>query len=177
MLPGLFDLRYGREDYAIGVLSTPFTFTDLTHTLEVVALGASLKELHCLVFRENAGEVYLDREPNPYETNHIISTYFNGICLKNFIELHHWNSLSIEYVKRLTKIVSSLLCMPEHRECLGNYFEGINEKEVFEVKTSIQVHGREVSSYGQPLGLWEKLLGFEGLLSDISGNLKHPDVS
>ena len=32
VLPGLFDDRYGWEDYAIDVLSTPLMFADLTHT-------------------------------------------------------------------------------------------------------------------------------------------------
>ena len=36
VLPGLFDPRYGWEDYAIDVLSTPLMFADLTHTPEAV---------------------------------------------------------------------------------------------------------------------------------------------
>ena len=108
VLPGLFDDRYGWEDYAIDVLSTPLMFADLTYTPEAVASGASPKELHRPSFRENAGEVYPDRELNPYEINHIISTHFNDVRLKNFIELRHWDSLPIERAERLTEIVSSL---------------------------------------------------------------------
>ena len=51
-------------DYAIDVLSTPLMFADLTHTPEAVASGATPKELHRPAFRENAGEVYPDRELN-----------------------------------------------------------------------------------------------------------------
>ena len=150
VLPGLFDARYGWEDYAIDVLSTPLMFADLTHTPEAVASGASPKELHRPAFRENAGEVYPDRELNPYEINHIISTHFNDVRLKNFIELRHWDSLPIERAERLTEIVSSLFYVPEHRERLESYFEGISEEEVFEAKANIQAHGREASPYGQP---------------------------
>ena len=132
VLPGLFDPRYGWEDYAIDVLSTPLMFADLTHTPEAVASGATPKELHRPAFRENAGEVYPDRELNPYEINHIISTHFNDVRLKNFIELRHWDSLPIERAERLTEIVSSLFYVPEHRDRLESYFEGISEEEVFE---------------------------------------------
>lgn len=176
VLPGLFDPRYGWEDYAIDVLSTPLMFADLTHTPEAVASGASPKELHRPAFRENAGEVYPDRELNPYEINHIISTHFNDVRLKNFIELRHWDSLPIERAERLMEIVSSLFYVPEHRDRLESYFEGISEEEVFEAKANIQAHGREASPYGQPLDFWKEFLGLEGLLSDIPGDLKHPDV-
>ena len=113
---------------------------------------------------------------NPYEINHIISTHFNDVRLKNFIELRHWDSLPIERAERLTEIVSSLFYVPEHRERLESYFEGISEEEVFEAKANIQAHGREASPYGQPLDFWKEFLGLEGLLSDIPGDLKHPDV-
>ncbi|AAN25538.1 glutamate--cysteine ligase [Bifidobacterium longum] len=176
VLPGLFDPRYGWEDYAIDVLSTPLMFADLTHTPEAVASGATPKELHRPAFRENAGEVYPDRELNPYEINHIISTHFNDVRLKNFIELRHWDSLPIERAERLTEIVSSLFYVPEHRDRLESYFEGISEEEVFEAKANIQAHGREATPYGQPLDFWKEFLGLEGLLSDIPGDLKHPDV-
>ena len=176
VLPGLFDPRYGWEDYAIDVLSTPLMFADLTHTPEAVASGATPKELHRPAFRENAGEVYPDRELNPYEINHIISTHFNDVRLKNFIELRHWDSLPIERAERLTELVSSLFYVPEHRDRLESYFEGISEEEVFEAKANIQAHGREATPYGQPLDFWKEFLGLEGLLSDIPGDLKHPDV-
>ena len=100
--PGLFDQRFGWEDYARDVLSTPLMFADLTHTPEAVESGLSRKELHRAAFRENAGEVYPDRELNAYEINHIISTHFNDVRLKNFIEFRHWDSLPIERVERLT---------------------------------------------------------------------------
>lgn len=176
VLPGLFDPRYGWEDYAIDVLSTPLMFADLTHTPEAVASGATPKELHRPAFRENAGEVYPDRELNPYEINHIISTHFNDVRLKNFIELRHWDSLPIERAELLTEIVSSLFYVPEHRDRLESYFEGISEEEVFEAKANIQAHGREATPYGQPLDFWKEFLGLEGLLSDIPGDPKHPDV-
>lgn len=44
--PGLFDQRFGWEDYARDVLSTPLMFADLTHTPEAVESGLSRKELH-----------------------------------------------------------------------------------------------------------------------------------
>ena len=84
--------------------------------------------------------------------------------------------MPIERAERLTEIVSSLFYVPEHRERLESYFEGISEEEVFEAKANIQAHGREASPYGQPLDFWKEFLGLEGLLSDIPGDLKHSDV-
>ena len=66
--------------------------------------------------------------------------------------------------------------MPEHRDRLESYFEGISEEEVFEAKANIQAQGREATPYGQPLDFWKEFLGLEGLLSDIPGDPKHPDV-
>lgn len=175
VLPGLFDARYGWEDYAIDVLSTPLMFADLTHTPEAVASGASPKELHRPAFRENAGEVYPDRELNPYEINHIISTHFNDVRLKNFIELRHWDSLPIERAERLTEIASSLFYVPEHRERLESYFEGISEEE--QVRSRQHPGPRSRGFAIRPAARFlEGIPGLEGLLSDIPGDLKHPDV-
>lgn len=174
--PGLFDQRFGWEDYARDVLSTPLMFADLTHTPEAVESGLSRKELHRAAFRENAGEVYPDRELNAYEINHIISTHFNDVRLKNFIEFRHWDSLPIERVERLTEIIASLYYVPSNRIRLESYFDGLTEEDVFEAKANIQAHGRESNPYGQPLDFWREFLGLEGLLDDIPGDPKHPDV-
>lgn len=174
VIPGLFDKRFGWEEYAIDVLSTPLMFADLTHTPE--AKGLSGKELHHPAFYENAGEVYPDRELNPYEINHIISTHFNDVRMKNFIELRHWDSLPIERAERLTEIIASLFYVPENRERLESYFENIREEDVFEAKANLQARGAQSAPYGQPLEFWKEFLGLEGLLADEPGDPKHPDV-
>ena len=38
LIPGLYDDRFGWEDYAVDVLSTPMMFADLTHTPEAEGL-------------------------------------------------------------------------------------------------------------------------------------------
>lgn len=81
VIPGLFDPRFGWEDYAVDVLSTPMMFADLTHTPEVLAVPGT--DLHHPAFYENANDVYPDRELNAYEINHAISTHFNDVRLKN----------------------------------------------------------------------------------------------
>ena len=176
VIPGLFDRRFGWEDYARDVLSTPLMFADLTHTPEALATGATGKELHRAAFRENAGEVYPDRELNAYEINHIISTHFNDVRLKNFIELRHWDSLPVERAERLTEIIASLFYVPSNRIRLESYFDGLREEDVFEAKANLQAHGREATPYGQPLDFWREFLGLEGLLEDIPGDPKHPEV-
>ena len=44
VIPGLFDPRFGWEDYAVDVLSTPMMFADLTHTPEALAVPGT--DLH-----------------------------------------------------------------------------------------------------------------------------------
>ena len=100
VIPGLFDPRFGWEDYAVDVLSTPMMFADLTHTPE--ALETPGTDLHHPAFYENANDVYPDRELNAYEINHVISTHFNDVRLKNFIEFRHWDSLPVARAERLT---------------------------------------------------------------------------
>lgn len=176
VIPGLFDRRYGWEDYAVDVLSTPLMFADLTHTPEALERGLSGKQLHHAAFRENAGEIYPDRELNDYEIGHIISTHFNDVRLKNYIEMRQWDSLPIERAERLTEIIAALFYRPAERMRLESYFDGLSEEDVFEAKANLQAHGRDASPYGQPLDFWREFLGLEGLLDDIPGDPKHPEV-
>ena len=120
--------------------------------------------------------MYPDRELNDYEINHIISTHFNDVRLKNFIELRHWDSLPVERAERLTEIIASLFYVPANRIRLESYFDGLREEDVFEAKANLQAHGREAAPYGQPLDFWREFLGLEGLLDDIPGDPKHPEV-
>lgn len=174
IIPGLFDPRFGWEDYAVDVLSTPLMFADLTHTPE--ALEQPGVNLHHAAFQENAADVYPDRALNDYEINHVISTHFNDVRLKNFIELRHWDSLPVERAERLTEIIGSLFYDATNRERLQSYFDGIREVDVAEAKANLQAHGRESRPYGQPLEFWQEFLGLEGVLTDIPGDPNHPDV-
>ena len=173
VIPGLFHPHFGWEDYAVDVLSTPLMFADLTHTPEAVGV---VPDLHYAAFRENAGEVYPDRELNPYEINHILSTHFNDVRLKNYVELRHWDSLPVDRAERLTEIVGSLFYNRDNFNKLKSYFDGITESDVLEAKFSIEAHGRHAAPYGQPWDFWHAFLGAEGLLADVPGDPKHPDV-
>lgn len=172
--PGLFDPRFGWEDYAIDVLSTPLMFADLTHTPEAGSQPEESK--HHAAFRSNAGEIYPDRELNPYEINHVLSTHFNDVRLKNFIELRHWDSLPLARAERLTEIVGALFYDDANFTRLKSYFDGLSELDVFEAKANLQARGREAAPYGQPLGFWQEFLGLEGVLSDEPGDPQHPQV-
>ena len=174
VIPGLYDPRFGWEDYAVDVLSTPLMFADLTHTPE--AAGLPDAEKHRAAFRENAGEIYPDRELNPYEINHVLSTHFNDARLKNFIELRHWDSLPLPRAERLTQIVGSLFYDPRIFSRLTSYFDGLDELDVYEAKANLQAFGEDATPYGQSLGFWKEFLGLEGLLEDVPGDPAHPDV-
>ncbi|WP_314688121.1 glutamate-cysteine ligase family protein [uncultured Bifidobacterium sp.] len=174
VIPGLYDARFGWEDYAVDVLSTPLMFADLTHTPEASNLPDA--EKHRAAFRENAGEIYPDRELNPYEINHVISTHFNDARLKNFIELRHWDSLPLPRAERLTEIVGSLFYDQRNFSRLTSYFDGLDELDVYEAKANLQAFGEDATPYGQSLGFWKEFLGLEGLLEDVPGDPAHPDA-
>ena len=174
VIPGLFDPRFGWEDYAVDVLSTPMMFADLTHTPEVLAVPGT--DLHHPAFYENANDVYPDRELNAYEINHVISTHFNDVRLKNFIEFRHWDSLPVARAERLTEIIGSLFYDPTNLDRLESYFDGIREEDVFEAKANLQARGSQAIPYGNSLEFWQEFLGLEGVLADEPGDPKHPDV-
>lgn len=174
VIPGLFDPRFGWEDYAVDVLSTPMMFADLTHTPEALAVPGT--DLHHPAFYENANDVYPDRELNAYEINHVISTHFNDVRLKNFIEFRHWDSLPVARAERLTEIIGSLFYDPTNLERLESYFDGIREEDVFEAKANLQARGSQAIPYGNSLEFWQEFLSLEGVLADEPGDPKHPDV-
>ncbi|MCI1636240.1 glutamate-cysteine ligase family protein [Bifidobacterium sp.] len=173
LTPGLFNPHFSWEDYAVDVLSTPLMFADLTHTPE---LKDTVDDPHVIAWHENAGEIYPDRALNTYEVNHILSTHFNDVRLKNFVELRHWDSLPIERVERLTEIINELFYDERRLERLQTYFDGLTEEDVLEAKANIQAQGRNAGPYGQPLGFWQEFLGLEGIMPEIPGDPAHPDV-
>ena len=109
-------------------------FADLTHTPEALAVPGT--DLHHPAFYENANDVYPDRGLNAYEINHVISTHFNDVRLKNFIEFRHWDSLPVARAERLTEIIGSLFYDPTNLERLESCFDGIREEDVFEAKAN-----------------------------------------
>lgn len=172
--PGLFDPRFSWEDYAVDVLSTPLMFADLTHTTEAEDLPAERQ--HFAAFKENAGDVYPDRELNSYEINHVLSTHFNDVRLKNFIELRHWDSLPIERAERLTQIVSGIFYDAQRRNALESFFDGVSEEEVFAAKANLQAYGAQAMPYGKSMEYWFEALHVEDTLERIPGDSLHPDV-
>ncbi|MCI1832776.1 MAG: glutamate-cysteine ligase family protein [Bifidobacterium sp.] len=174
LIPGLYDDRFGWEDYAVDVLSTPLMFVDLTHTPE--AADEPEERKHRAAFRSNAGEVYPDRELNDYEICHVLSTHFNDVRLKNFIEIRHWDSLPIGRVERLVRIVGALFYDDALFGRLLSCFDGVSESEVLEAKANLQAFGGASTPYGRPLEFWRDLLRVEDAGADEPGDEAHPGV-
>ncbi|KFI63876.1 glutamate-cysteine ligase family protein [Bifidobacterium cuniculi] len=172
--PGLYDERFGWEDYAADVLGTPLMFADLTHTPE--AVGRPSRELEFAAFYQTAGDVYPDRELNEYEVNHVLSTHFNDVRLKNFIEMRHWDSLPVERAERLTQIVADLFYDPAKRTALESYFSGLKGEDVHAAKAVLQADGADARPYGKPLDHWRELLALDDVRADVPGDPLHPAV-
>lgn len=172
--PGLFDERFSWEDYAVNVLSTPMMFADLTHTPETSGLPESRREF--VEFHRNASEIYPDRKLNDYEINHVLSTHFNDVRLKNFLELRHWDSLPVERAERLTATVGELFYDREKFDKLVDYFSGLREEDVIEAKATIQSHGATAKPYGEDFAFWHDFLNIGDTREDVPGDALHPEV-
>ncbi len=174
IVPGLYDARFGWEDYALDVLSTPMMFADLTHTPEATRSPGT--PLERVAYRDNAADIYPDRALNPYEIGHVLSTHFNDVRLKDFIELRHWDSLPIARAEQLTQVVGALFYDVANLTRLMSYFAGVSEDEVVAMKADLQARGAESMPFGEPLAFWREFLGLEDLLTDEPGDPRHPDV-
>ncbi len=122
-------------------------------------------------------DLYPDRELNAYEINHVLSTHFNDVRLKNFIEMRHWDSLPIERAELLTQIVSNLFYDVERRERLESYFSGLTGEDVHAAKAVLQARGGEAKPYDQPMDYWAEVLGVGDALADVPGDAKWPEVA
>lgn len=175
VIPGLYDPQFGWEDYAVDVLSTPLMFADLSHTPEAAHLPVKQREF--AAFRETAGDVYPDRALNAYEVNHVLSTHFNDVRLKNFIEMRHWDSLPIERAQRLMEIVGALFYDPRKFAQLARELDGIGEADVFEAKATLQARGEEATPYGRTMDEWRELLiGDVDVMEGVAGDAWHKGV-
>lgn len=168
---GLYDDNYDWEHYAVDVLAAPVFIADLSHTPEY----QGDKPVFAASF-DDAASIYPDRKLNSAEINHLISTHFNDVRLKNFIELRHWDSLPLPRAQRLTEIVGGLFYDPETYEGLKSYFDGVNERDVRAAKADIQAHGADARPYGQSFDFWREFLHAEGTLDDVPGDPLRPDV-
>lgn len=174
--PGLYDADYSFEKAAIDVLSTPLMVADLTHTPEAMEHDLNMDQLVTMQAFANAAEIYPDRNLNAYEINHIISTHFTDVRLKNFIEMRHWDSLPIQRARILTDCIVNLMTRPEELERLLNYFDGVNARDVHATKADLQAQGNDAKPYGQSLDFWREFLHMEYTGEDIPGDPANPDV-
>ena len=173
VIPGLFDPRFGWEDYAVDVLSTPMMFADLTHTPEALAVPGT--DLHHPRLRERERRVPGPRAQRVRDQ----PCDLHALQRRAFEELHRIPPLGFAAGgarERLTEIIGSLFYDPTNLDRLESYFDGIREEDVFEAKANLQARGRQASPYGNSLEFWQEFLGLEGVLADEPGDPKHPDV-
>ena len=106
----------------------------------------------------------------------MLSTHFNDVRLKNFIEMRHWDSLPIERAELLTQIVSNLFYDVERRGRLESYFSGLTGEDVHAAKAVLQARGGDAKPYDQPMDYWAEVLGVGDALADVPGDAKWPEV-
>ncbi|WEV72777.1 glutamate-cysteine ligase family protein [Bifidobacterium sp. ESL0790] len=171
---GLFDPRFGWEDYAVDVLATPMMFVDLTGTPEAADLPESQRQR--AAFHDNAADVYPDRELNAHEVGHLLSTHFNDVRLKNFVEIRHWDSLPIERAELLTATVGGIFYDDARFDHWKDFFDGIREIDVTVAKNELQALGMAAKPYGKSMDEWREALGVGDALENVPGDPAHPEV-
>lgn len=167
LTPGLFEDGFGWEDYAVDMLSTPLMVADVSHTPEVE--GPEGKQVF-IAWHENAGDIYPDRRLNDAEIAHILTTHFNDVRLKNYIELRHWDSLPMQRAGRLLEIVGGIFYDPDCFTRLTGFLDGIDEENVLQTKADLQVRGGQACPYGRSLDFWRQVLGAEDTLDSLPGD-------
>ena len=170
VIPGLYDSNFDFEKAAVNVLATPLMVADTTHTPEAGEGSVYMASY------ETAADVYPDRALNVYEMNHIISTQFTDVRLKNFVELRHWDSLSIDRARVLADIVVSLFNRADEMERLKTYFDGLTALDVQAAKYELQTQGRNAKPYGASLDFWREFLHAEYTGEDIPGDQLNLEV-
>lgn len=172
LIPGLYEEGFGWEDYAVDLLSTPLMVADVSQTPEV-------RDRHekpfFICWHENAAEIYPDRSLNEHEVAHILTTHFNDVRLKNYIELRHWDSLPQERAGRLLEIIGHDFYDPGQLARLESLFSGLTEEEVLLAKADLQVHGAQARPYGRSLDSWREILGAADTLGTVPGDFANPD--
>jgi glutamate--cysteine ligase len=171
LTPGLFHERFGWEDYAADVLSTPLLIANMEGTPEYEGSRHTF-----IAWRENANSIYPDRELNEFEIKHILSTHFNDVRLKNFLEFRHWDSLPIERVSKLVSIIDNLFYDPVQLERLTWFFSGVGEADVVAAKAMIQAQGGAAHPYGKSMEEWRDFLSLTDVGSEIAGDAQHPEI-
>ena len=184
--PGLYDDDFGFEQAAYNVLASPLMVADLTHTPDADCPHDS--QVFMASFA-NAADIYPDRPLNKYEITHIISTHFNDVRLKNFLELRHWDSLPIGRVAHLVDLAQGLFYNPSKLADCSRYFSGLSRLDVEEAKLNMQVYGKRSHPYDRPLDFWWEFLGCNQVMGPydpdsplpsatcaIPGDSLHPDI-
>ena len=146
---------------------------DVSHTPEVD--GPQGQQVF-IAWHENAGEIYPDRRLNDAEIAHILTTHFNDVRLKNYIELRHWDSLPMKRASRLLEVVGGIFYDPDRFARLVGLLDGVSEEDVLQAKADLQVRGGQASPYGRSLDFWRQALGAEDTLDGLPGDPRHPDL-
>lgn len=170
---GLYEEGFGWETYAANVLATPLMIADMRATPEY---EGSRKVF--TAWRQNAGEIYPDRPLNKDEVRHILSTHFNDVRLKNFLEFRHWDSLPIERVCKLVGIVDRLFYDEETLAKLARYFDGLKAVDVVAAKAMLQSESAVALPYGRSMDEWRDFLALDddSIGSGIPGDSLRPEV-
>ncbi|MCI1936276.1 MAG: glutamate-cysteine ligase family protein [Bifidobacteriaceae bacterium] len=173
LVPGLYEDGFGWEDYAADILSTPLLVADLQSTPEYEGSHQVFT-----AWRQNAGEIYPDRMLNDAEVSHILSTHFNDVRLKNFLEFRHWDSLPMERALKLVEIVGRLFYDDAEIDRLSHFFSGLAATDVIAAKAMLQSDSAQARPYGRSMEEWRDFLGLteDDLAHDVPGDTQRPGV-
>ncbi len=120
----LYDVDFGFESYASTALTRPLMVADLTGTPE----KRDNEKLVWTAFAESAADIYPVRALNEFEIQHILSTYFFDVRLKNYIELRSVDSLPLERALEFVGNVKQNFYDEQKLQELSTQLGGVVEK-------------------------------------------------
>ncbi|GHT81995.1 glutamate--cysteine ligase [Actinomycetota bacterium] len=154
-VPGLYDADFSFAKYAKYILSVPLMVADFHYTPEKDHL---LENEKVVIAYDSASDMYPDRRLNKQEIEHIISTYFFDVRLKNFVELRTVDSLPIERALEFLDMVRNVFYNQKKLDEVSNMLEGIDETDIVAAKAQINSLGEDAIVYGVPLKQWGAVL-------------------
>lgn len=137
------DSKHFFNNYANYALKAPLMVANFMNTTE------KSSQISVFATNDNAHNLYPNRSLNIYEIEHILSTFFFDVRLKNFIELRSCDSLPIDDVLKYLNAVKTNFYDQQKLKFWVRRFEDVKYLDVIDAKMQIVKYGNDANVYGQ----------------------------
>lgn len=135
LVPGAFSQNFSYEDYAEYILETPPML--VFEEGKAVATG-----------EKKVKDVYAARNLGKAEVEHVLSTVFPDVRLRNYVEIRQADSVPIEYALGLVAFIKGIFYNKDNLNELYDFFRNVNDFILKDTKEEIIEEGIE-TEYAQ----------------------------